>query len=172
MSRNSSSCKAALPYAEALIASSQDMRILEETSGHLKGFLINPLLQPETKKNVIRNIFIDQVNQQVLNFLYVLVDRRRILLLEQVVRCYFDLLCKIELTLVVEVSTALPMNKSQKQTVADKLKWITNSNKIELTETVKPELMGGLVITMGSKVIDMSVIGQLNRMSDYLMACT
>lgn len=181
MSLNSSSIKIALPYAEALIDSSQNIHLVDETANNLslilesvgkserlKSFLANPLFPAQVKKNVLSELFVNQVSCHVINFLHVLVDRRRIALLDQIIRLYLDLADKLKLVLVAEVITAFPLNELQKEAVQSKLKHVTNSSKIRLTEQVNTDLIGGLIIKIGSKVIDMSIRGQLNQISSYL----
>lgn len=181
MSQNSLAVKAVLPYAEALLDSSQEIQLLDETSqdldfvlecvkqsSRLKNFLANPLLGAKTKKAVLHELFVKQVSRHVLNFLYILVDRRRIALLQPIIQCYFDLVCNLQLVLVAEVSTAFPLTESQKQALQSKLKNMTDSRKIQLVESVNPELIGGLLIKIGSKVIDMSIYGQLSKISTHL----
>lgn len=183
MSKNSSFAKIALPYAEALFDSSKEMQLLDETSkdlefiieniqksSRLKSFLANPLFLTETKKNVLTQLFTGRVANHVINFLYVLVDRRRINLLDSVAQCYLDLVYSLQLVLVAEISTAVPLSDLQKQNLQSKLKLMTRSKKIELVECVNPELIGGFVVKVGSKVIDMSIYGQLSQISSYLNA--
>lgn len=181
MSLNSVSAKAVLPYAEALLDSSQRIELLDETTGYLslilesieqssqlKSFLVHPLFGAEAKKSVLSKLFADQVSCHVLNFLYILVDRRRMVLLQQIIHCYRDLVHDLKLVLVAEVSTAFPLNEQQKQTVQDRLKDMTGSSKIQLVEYISPELIGGLMIKIGSKVIDLSIYGRLSQISTYL----
>ena len=178
---NSSLAKAALPYAEALFDSSQSMQLVDETSkdlslilqnlnqsAHLKSFLDNPLLQAELKRNVLSRLFEGQVRIHVLNFLRILVDRRRISLLSSVIELYTDLVNKSQLILLAEVSTVVALTDQQKQDMEDKIMQLTGSKEIQLIEQVDPELIGGFIVKIGSKVIDMSIYGQLIHMSSYL----
>ncbi len=181
MSQTSSFVKVALPYAEALFDASRNIQIVDETaesldlvvasiekSGYLRSFLANPLFPIEAKKSVLNQLFAGQINIHVLNFLHVLNDRRRISLLQPVAQCYFDLVRKLQLVLLVEVDTAIALNELQKQALQNKLKQMTSSREIRLIEQVQPELIGGFVVKIGSKVIDMSIYGQLNHISSYL----
>lgn len=176
-----SCAKTALPYAEALFDSSRDMRFLNETgkdlefilantqrSSQLKSFIENPLFSAESKKNVLRQLFAGQVNDHVLNFLYVLVDRRRIELLNSIAQHYLVLVYELQLVLLAEVKTAIPLSEKQKQNLQVKLKLMTKSKEVKLVEQVDPELIGGFIIKIGSKIIDMSIHGQLNQVSSYL----
>ena len=183
MSSTSSSIKVAEPYAEALFESSKIMQVVDQTnqdlrtvqtvirqSKSLQAFLANPLIAMNIKKNVLKNIFIDQISIHVLNFLFILVERRRIVLFNPIVNCYKSLVNNLELVTLITVYTVIPLNDEQKQALQSKLQVLTNSKVVQLIIEIKPELIGGLVVKMGSKIIDLSIYGQLNRMSSYLNA--
>lgn len=181
MSKSGSLSKASLPYAEALFESSQFIQLIEKTnqdlllisetlskSDLLKLFLSNPLVASETKKKVLQRLFLDQVSSHVLNFLSILVDRRRISLLNSIIDCYLILVYKLKLTTVANIYTAAVLTDSQQKSLEKKLQDMTNSREIKLVIQVNPELIGGFVIKIGSKIIDMSIYGQLNQMTSYL----
>lgn len=181
MSKSGFSAKASLPYAEALFESSQFIQSIEKTnqdlllisetlskSDSLKLFLSNPLVVSETKKIVLQKLFLDQISSHVLNFLSILVDRRRINLLSSIIDCYLKLVYKLKLTTVVNIYTAALLTDSQQKSLEKKLKNMTNSKEVKLLIQVNPELIGGFVIKIGSKIIDMSIYGQLNQMTSYL----
>lgn len=181
MNQSSSLNKAALPYAEALFDSSQLMHLVEKTnqdlhlisdtvskSDTLKNFLSNPLINPEIKKKVLRKLFLDQVSSHVLNFLSILAERRRISLLSDIIDCYLDLVYKLKLITVANIYTAAVLTKLQQESLEKKIQNITGSKEVKLVIRINPELIGGFVIKIGSKVIDMSIYGQLNQMTSYL----
>ncbi len=181
MSSSSSVAKAAWPYAEALFESSQSMELIEKTtkdldfvsktieeSSSLKNFLANPLIIIDAKKNVLSNLFTDQVSSHVLNFLSILIDRRRIVLLSSILACYLNLVYKLQLVTLAEVYTAIPLSEIQKQALQNKLQLMTNSKDIRLIMHINTDLIGGFIVKIGSKVIDMSIYGQLNQISSYL----
>jgi len=181
MSSNSLSAKAAMPYAEALFESSQLMQLVEKTrhdlnlisatikqSSNLESFLMNPLIIIDAKKNVLKNLFVDQVGTHVLNFLFILIERRRINLLSSIVHYYLTLVNQLDLVTLVTVYTVVPLNEEQKQALKEKLQTITNSKAVQLIIDIKPDLIGGFIIKIGSKIIDMSIYGQLSQIASYL----
>ena len=181
MSQNSFLVKAALPYAEALFESSQLMQSIEKTnqdldlivvtvskSDFLKNFLTNPLVSPEIKKNVLHKLFLDQVSPQVLNFLSILADRRRINLLNSIINCYLTLVYKLKLTTIAYIDTAVMLTDVQQEALEKKIQDITNSKEVKLVIQINEELIGGFIIKIGSKIIDMSVSGQLKQITSYL----
>lgn len=181
MSKYSSFTKAALPYAEALLKSSQAINLINKTGDDLqliastisqsiilKNFLSNPLVLAESKKKVLRRLFESEISLHVFNFLYILVERRRIQLFNSIVENYLGLVYQLELITIANVYSAVLLSDMQKKALENKLQRMTGSKKIELFVYIKPELLGGLVIKIGSKVIDMSIYGQLNQISAYL----
>ena len=181
MSQKTSVIKAALPYAEALFELSQAIQLVEETrkdldlilktieqSGKLGSFLVNPLVPIETKKDVLNDLFVSQVNPHVLNFLSILIERRRISLFYSVRNYYLDLVYRLQLVTLATVYSTTPLTAIQKQTLKNKLQFMTGSQEIQLIEHINTELIGGLIVKVGSKIIDMSISGQLSQMASYL----
>ena len=173
--------KVALPYAEALLSiakdgngvnnSHKDMLLILDVlskSIDLKTFLGNPLIAPSLKKGVLIKLFEDQIENNVLKFLLVLVDRRRISLLNVIIEKYLELVYQLESTTLVEISTAVVLTESQEEELAEKLKSMTNSKNIKLLFNIDTTLIGGFIARIGSKIIDTSLSGKLKSMSVYL----
>nr|QCI08539.1 ATP synthase CF1 subunit delta [Spermothamnion repens] len=181
MSSQSIMYKVATPYAEALLELAKAYKMLPNTAKDLSNIsmilsnsidlqksLSNPLISIIAKKNILEQLFKDQVNDFVLNFLLVLVDRRRIFLLNIVIEKYLELAYRIESTVVINLFTASAFNEMQQDALIEKIKAMTNSQQVKLVITIDPNLIGGFVIKVGSKVIDTSLAGKLKQMSFYL----
>ncbi|MEO1621092.1 MAG: ATP synthase F1 subunit delta, partial [Cyanobacteria bacterium J06632_3] len=89
----------AAPYAQALlsIAKSKDsvddlsriaaeLLTLIKESDELATFLANPLASKDAKKGVLARVLGDDTNQQMKNFLMLLVDKSRIYLVEPILQ--------------------------------------------------------------------------------------
>nr|YP_010986197.1 ATP synthase CF1 delta subunit [Polyopes affinis]WOL37115.1 ATP synthase CF1 delta subunit [Polyopes affinis] len=173
--------KIALPYAEALLESVQAVNLVEETnkdlslistallkSIDLKSFLDNPLIVTIAKKEVLNQLLTNQVNNYVLRFLLLLIDRRRISLLNVIIDKYFELVYKLESTIMAEISTAVMLTELQQNALIEKLKIITQSKNVKLAIQVNPDLIAGFIVQIGSKIIDTSLSGKLKQMASYL----
>lgn len=173
--------KIAVPYAKALLELSKNSNLLHETtqdlsvisttlskSKDLQLFLNNPLTKTLTKKNVLNELFKNQVNDSVLKFLLVLVDRRRIFLLMTIINKYLELSNKLESIIIAELSTAVEFNETQQHHLIESIKLITKSKYVKLTMNIDTNLIGGFCVKIGSKVIDSSLNGKLRQMSFYL----
>lgn len=163
------------PYAEALmsLAKSNDLvdqfgdtirsliGLIEETP-ELRSFLENPVIKDEDKKAVIRQI-VGNANQYLVNFLMLLVDRRRIVFVEAIAQKYLELQRKLNNTVLAEITSATELTDEQRQTISDKVKELTSAAGVELSTSIDPELIGGAVIKVGSQVYDASLREQLRR---------
>jgi len=164
------------PYAEALMSLAQsqdltdrigeDMRALLDllkNSEELRQFLESPVVQSQDKKAVLRQIAGDQLHPYTLNILMMLVDRRRIIFLEGICQHYQALLRQLNQTVLAEVTSAVELTEAQQQSVREKVMAMTNARQVELDSKLDPELIGGVIIKVGSQVIDASLRGQLRR---------
>jgi F-type H+-transporting ATPase subunit delta len=172
------SSEIAEPYAQALLSVAQSNGLLDrfsedirsllgtlEESPDLRDFIGNPVIKEEAKKSVLSQILGSEVHPFLANFIQLLIDKRRIQFLEPVGQQFLALARGITNTVLAEVSSATELNDAQRQTVIDKVKTLTGANVVELKTSVKPDLIGGVVIKVGSQVFDASVRGQLSRLS-------
>lgn len=173
------------PYAEALLSLAQTQGLVSRfsedstvflellnSSSELRTFIGNPLMKGEAKKAVIRQLLTDQVHSYFLNFLLLLVDRRRIFVAQDIVQQYQALVRKLQNIVLAEVTTTVELTEAQREAVTQKVKAITGANQVELACHLDPSLIGGVIVKVGSQVLDASLRGQLRRLSNSLLAAT
>jgi F-type H+-transporting ATPase subunit delta len=178
MKSNIATAEVAQPYAQALMSVAQsknqteplgeDVRSLLSLlrgSEALQNVLDNPFITVEKKKSVLNQILGDGVNPYLRNFLMLLVDRRRIILLEGICQEYLALLRQLNQTVLAEVTSAVPLSEAQQQGVKEKVIAMTNAREVELDTKIDRDLIGGVIIKVGSQVVDASIRGQLRRLS-------
>nr|YP_009237750.1 ATP synthase CF1 delta chain [Gracilariopsis lemaneiformis]YP_009294644.1 ATP synthase CF1 delta subunit [Gracilariopsis chorda]AJO68485.1 ATP synthase CF1 delta subunit [Gracilariopsis lemaneiformis]AML79781.1 ATP synthase CF1 delta chain [Gracilariopsis lemaneiformis]AOM66904.1 ATP synthase CF1 delta subunit [Gracilariopsis chorda]UAD88835.1 ATP synthase CF1 subunit delta [Gracilariopsis chorda] len=181
MSNQGVMSKVAMPYAEALIESARDSAILDQInqdlslvsnilkkSEELKIFFDNPSITVEIKKNVVNKVFSNQVHDIVLKFLLVLIDRRRISVLDLIINKYLDLVYQLESTVVAEISTPIVLTDVQETELINKIKHMSCSKTVKLVTKLNPDLIAGFIVKIGSKTIDTSLQGKLIHMTTYL----
>ena len=66
--------------------------------------------------------------------------------------------------------SAVKLEQEQQFLIAKKLQELTGSKNIKLKPTVDPALIAGFVVEYGSSQVDLSVKGQLDRISSELVA--
>nr|UNJ16414.1 ATP synthase CF1 delta subunit [Boldiaceae sp.] len=178
MSNKNLIAKIAQPYAEAFLEAVQVSGYLNKDidtvlqvikdSEDLKSFINNPLISVAIKKNVFNKIFSQGLQNLTLNFFMVLIDKGRINIIETILEKYLELGYKISFITIVEVTTSIPFTPSQHNLLIDAIKKMTGAKEVKLNIKVKPELIGGFSIQIGSKVIDTSLEGQLKQVASYL----
>jgi F-type H+-transporting ATPase subunit delta len=117
------------------------------------------------KKAVLNQVFGEAVHPFTRNFLMLLVDRRRILFLQGICEQFQVQLRKLRGTVLAEVTAAVDLNDGQKDAVRQRVVAMTGANQVDLNVSIDPELIGGVIIKVGSQVVDASLRGQLRRIS-------
>nr|ARW60596.1 ATP synthase CF1 subunit delta [Polysiphonia sp.] len=183
MSNQSLKEKVAVPYAEALVDHAKSVDLLDQATRDLSSistvlseskdlqlFLLNPLVSNLVKKEILQQLFKNQVNDFIMNFLFILVDRRRISILSSIIEKYLEIIFFLESTVVAELYSAIDLSEIQQESLVQKIKLITNSNKVKLVMIRDSDLIGGFIIKIGSKIIDVSLAGKLKKILLYLNA--
>ena len=137
---------------------------LLESSEDLRQFLGNPLIKPDAKKAVIKQIAGEEMNPLMRSFLSLLIDKGRILFLEGIGKQYLTQLRALNQTVLAEVTSAVPLSDAQQETVRQKVQAMTSARQVEIETKIDADLIGGVVIKVGSQVIDASLRGQLRRL--------
>ncbi len=164
------------PYAEALMALATSHNMTEqigneaigvqealESSPELSAFLASPVYAKDQKKAVIRQLFDGKIHAYFLSFLLLLVDKQRIDLTAGICDRYRALLRDLQKAVLAEVTSTVDLNDAQRQSIVEQVKGMTGAESVELKSVLDPELIGGVVIKVGSQVIDASLRGQLRR---------
>uniref|UniRef100_A0A832M2P9 ATP synthase subunit delta n=1 Tax=Oscillatoriales cyanobacterium SpSt-402 TaxID=2282168 RepID=A0A832M2P9_9CYAN len=165
-------------YAQALLSVAQDNNIVDQVgqdvntilsllkdSQDLKDFLASPVFKAEDKKAVLTRVLGDSIHPYTRNFLLVLVDRRRVVLLEGICKEFQALLRKLNQIVLAEITSVNELTDDQKQALQEKVIALTGARSVELETKLDPDLIGGVIIKIGSQVIDASLRGQLRRIS-------
>jgi F-type H+-transporting ATPase subunit delta len=173
--------KIAAPYARALFdfsvdknimhqitADFQNLEIFLEKTTDLTEYLNNPVVNQGAKREILTKTLQSQVNTETFKFLMILIGRDRINLLESVIAKYLELVYETASIKMIEVSTAFPFTNSQKNTLIQKLKELTNAREIRLIINVDSNLIGGFLIKTESRVIDFTVKNQLQKLAKHL----
>ena len=127
-------------------------------------FLANPVFEQESKKGVVENIIGKlQLSGMTVNFLKLLVDKRRIDVLPDIVFFYRQLMDESLKKVRVNLKTAFPLSSEMKAYITSRLEKVTG-RKVEVSVEKDPGLLGGIVIGVGDTLYDGSIKNQLNNM--------
>ncbi|HWQ61193.1 MAG TPA: F0F1 ATP synthase subunit delta [Negativicutes bacterium] len=176
-----STSQLALRYAEALYELAaekqaldgveKELDIVEETlAAHeeLATLIYHPQMPLAAKKETVEKVFGPQVSDYVRNFLLLLVDKRRETALPAIIREYKVLANKARNIAEAEVTTARPLAEDDKQALAARLSAVTGKTVV-LNTRVDDRIVGGVVVKIGDKLIDGSVVRQLDALRTALL---
>ena len=169
----------ARPYAEAAFRLALEHRNLAGWSDTLSllGTVVadetvaahvdDPNIDDRALESLLLGIFGDKLEGQGRNFLQVLVQNRRLLLLPQIREQYEELRREHEGVVEATIVSAMPMDDSQVRPLVAALE-AKYKRRVNAQVEVDPELIGGARILIGDKVIDATVRGRLDAMRTAL----
>ncbi|HMM48164.1 MAG TPA: ATP synthase F1 subunit delta [Miltoncostaeaceae bacterium] len=137
-------------------------------SAELRAVLADPQLDTPQKSRVV-GALAEGAHPQVVNFLRLLVDRGRILELPQIADAFEELVARAEGRLNVEAITAVALPADLREQLSQRIASQTGRS-ITLSESVDPEILGGLVLKVGQALIDGSVRSRLDQLRQSLTA--
>jgi F-type H+-transporting ATPase subunit delta len=126
--------------------------------------MASPVLEVDAKKAVIEKLFADQLTPSFLNLLKLLADRQRIGVLDAVIERMLELYREQRNIALATVTSATALSDEQQAELSKKVQAVAGTDKLEINLSVDPDLIGGFVVKVGSKVIDASLAGQVRRL--------
>ena len=108
-----------------------------------------------------------QVSPLTRNFLGVLAANRRLASLPDVVRAFTAIAAAARGEVTAEVTTAHPLDDAQLAELAEKLK-AREGRSVTVKAHVDPAILGGLVVKIGSRMIDSSIRTRLNSLAQAM----
>ena len=103
------------------------------------------------------------LSQMVRNFVAVVAQNRRLFAVEGMIRAYREFVARHRGEVTAEVVSAAPLSESQRTAVEQALKQAVGSNVTVNTE-VDPDLIGGMIVRVGSRMVDSSLRTKLQRL--------
>jgi F-type H+-transporting ATPase subunit delta len=134
----------------------------------LGGFLANPVFEQDSKKNVLEKIIGKlSLSPMTINFLKLLIDKKRIDVLSDIEICYRQMMDESLQKVGVNIKTAFPLSREMQDFISVNLEKVTG-RKVEVTVENDTGLLGGIVIGVGDTLYDGSIKNQLNNMRNLL----
>jgi F-type H+-transporting ATPase subunit delta len=128
----------------------------------LRELLRNPQLDPRARAAALEDV-LGGGDELLRNFLLLLVDKGRIGELEVIAQEFERLVAAEEGVLSAELTTAIELSDDDERRLLQQIE-DASGRKVEATRHVDPELIGGIVLQVGSHRLDASVRGRLDRL--------
>lgn len=167
-------------YAEALFQLSEDDNITKEiynelhnvvdtvkNNKDLDNVLKSPLVAKVEKVKLIETLFNNKINNNLKNFLKILVEKGRISSLKSIELTFKQLLNDKNNIIEGTVISAIPLTDKKVKELEEKLSKKYNKN-VTLENKVDESILGGVLVRLGNTQIDGSVKTRLNNIKDQL----
>ncbi len=152
---------------DALDAVARDLEAVSamlEESPELGRALKSPVVKSDVKTGIARSLGEKAgFNDLTVRFLGVLGEQERLDLLADMVTAFETLAAEHRGEATVEVVSAVPLAPEQEQAVRE-MAATSLGKTVQLRTAVDPELLGGLVLRVGSRMIDASVKTKLRHL--------
>ena len=138
-------------------------KVLKESS-ELRQVIRSPLVNSDEKLNILLKIF-SQINLHDLTttFLKVLSDNKRISNLISIILQFKKINSEKRGDITADITSADELSEDEKNNITNQLK---NSlgQKLSLNFDVDKDIIGGLIVRVGSKMIDTSILNKINKL--------
>ena len=143
-------------------------QVLLENPEFLK-FLNHPRISVEEKVKTTENIFTGKIDKQLIGFLGIVIQKGRCDQLMEILQYFLDRVKEFKGIGVAYVTTPYELREDKKEAICKKLLNTTSYKKMEMHYDVKKELLGGMQIRIGDRVVDSSIQTKLNQLQKDLL---
>lgn len=155
----------------------QISNVVKETPS-IASALNNPSLTLEERKSLVDTLSNQNKNVYLINFFHTLAQNNRLSFIPQINSDLNKLFDQYKGVVPVTLITAKPWNsESQRTKTGERLSQaikrsnlLTNEQSLKLEYKVNPDLLGGLVLEIGDKTIDLSVKSKVQDLNNLLKA--
>lgn len=168
-------------YARALFLFAEEKNMVDEIKQDIelilqwfeevediKILLEHPVVKASKKTEILSSFFKDKINTHTLSFLQLIVKNKRENHLKNICRDFIDLYKKYKGLKTAVLTTAFELTRTH-QTNIKKTIEKTFDSTIELNTKVDKELIGGMIIQVDDKQLDLSVVGQIQQLRNQFL---
>jgi F-type H+-transporting ATPase subunit delta len=162
-------------YATALFELAREEKSIEAVSADLDKFeamlagsadlarlVRSPVFSAEVQSKALAAVLADAgISGNAAKFLKVLTANRRLFAVSEVIRAYRALVAKFRGEATAEVTVAEQLSEKNLDALKAALKTVTGKD-VALNVKVDPSIIGGLVVKLGSRMVDSSLRTKLN----------
>ena len=137
-------------------------------SRELQTFFFSPYFSTDEKKGALDKAIVDG-DETVVNFLELLVENHRMPVIFRVRRDFDRLWEEANKLLPVQITSAVELDPSVADRIGEEIGRQTGRT-VELTSTVDPDVIGGIVLRVGNSILDASIRTRLENLRKQVAA--
>lgn len=129
----------------------------------------HPKILKEEKLAVLNQVFRGRISDELAGFLHLIVNKDRYGDIDAILDYYIDEVKKVKGIGIAYVTTAVALSEAKQKEVEEKLLSTTSYKQMEMHFQVDEELIGGMIIRIGDRVVDSSIQTKLFEMRRQLL---
>ena len=155
---------------ETVFPEVQALHSIFESREDLAQLLNQPRISKEEKIQVMEQIFSGRISGQLMGLLTTIVKKDRQNEILSILEYFIQRVKEYKKIGTAYVTSAVELREEQKIRLKEKLLSTTEYEEFEMYYDVDPELIGGMVIRIGDRVVDSSIRTQLYELKKQLLA--
>jgi len=132
----------------------------------LRVFFFSPYFSTEEKKDGLHKA-LTGADPAIVNFLETLLERHRMPVIFRIRDAYGRLWDQENKLLPVEVTSAVDLDEATVKSIGERIGEQTGQ-RVELTSTVDPGILGGIVLRVGNSILDASIKHRLDQLRKHV----
>lgn len=129
----------------------------------------HPKVLKEEKLAVLGQVFRGRISDELAGFLHLIVNKDRYGDIDAILDYYIDEVKKLKGIGIAYVTTAVALSEAKQKEVEEKLLSTTSYKQMEMHFRVDEELIGGMIIRIGDRVVDSSIQTKLFEVRRQLL---
>ncbi|KAK9363254.1 OSCP/delta subunit of ATPase [Lipomyces starkeyi] len=144
------------------------LKTLLDKDADVSGILSNPALSASDKKIVVETLSKSVSVPTVANLLAVLAENNRLGLLSEVIEKFNTLMSAYKGEVEATITSAAPLDSkilSRIESAISKSQFVGAGKKLKVSNKVNPDILGGLIVEVGDRTVDLSVSSKISRLN-------
>ena len=163
-------------YAKSLIDLANEKKLVEniyndmlflqavcKESREFMALLRSPVVKADKKVVIVAAVTKGKISELTNSFNRLLITKGRESVLPEIASAFIDQYKQQKGIHTITLTTAVPVNEDVKKQIISQVQSQTGMNNIDLIATVNEEIIGGFVLEIGDKLIDASIVYDLNK---------
>lgn len=158
---------AELEKTEQIAGEADEVLAVLEAEPDLRAFVDYPAISADEKKKVLDTVFRGRICDELMNFMFVLIDKRRMGQFERIIKVYKDLMNHEEGVAYGVVYSAAQLDADRLAEIEAQTSKLLQEN-IRLDNEIDPDLIAGIKVLVEGKIIDASYRRRFDELASQM----
>lgn len=152
---------------DLILEEAQELLVILKEEPEFYEFISTPIISAAQKKEAIAKIFSGRICNELMNLLFILIDKGRAREFRNIIKRYKQLLDQSQGFSIGTIFSVKPLTQEQLKAFEEKTSKLMQKN-VKLENRMDSTLIGGIRIFIEGKVIDATIKKRLKDLSETL----